>query len=187
MNFDLSTADPIETLGLHAAAFSLGLLWSEDLPLAADRALSQGLYSESLAELANTTAPIMSEAGPLFSRAMGELGIGTGSREASARRLARHCIRQALTDSCSPRDALGLLNDVVNAAQDVLPDSKYVGSALDVGRLCSLFWSYGEPNENCFEGRIIHDESERQAILDRLVREESRAWLQRNPAPDPCQ
>ncbi len=62
-----------------------------------------------------------------------------------------------------------------------MPDKSYVGDGLDLGGLLGIFWSYFEPNENYYEPekRLITDEAERRAVLDRLAREECRRWLER--------
>ncbi|CAG0948953.1 hypothetical protein PHYC_00071 [Phycisphaerales bacterium] len=178
---DLATNNPIETLRLYAAALSLGLLHSEDLPTIADRALSDGVYSDSLAELANTANPMMSEVGPLFRAAFAELGIGPMPRKDAAWLLTRRCVQLLLDESRPPRQTLTVLRMIVDAARDVLPDFEYCGSGLDVGRLYAYSWSYDEPNENCFEGRIITSEVKRHAILDHNTRMEAREWLERHP------
>ena len=68
-------------------------------------------------------------------------------------------------------------------ASAVLPSGKYAGDELDTAALYGLYWSYTEPNENYYKGRVITDESERRAIIDELVRCEARGWLDRHPMP----
>lgn len=91
--------------------------------------------------------------------------------------ITRHCMERIVSDGESPRDALQLLNDTSFAAADVLPDNRVFGDGLRLGSLLGYYYSYTEPTENMFKGRVITDETQRQAIFDSLVRKEAGAWL----------
>lgn len=174
---------PDLTLQLLLARHTLGLDRSWDVPPIADQALSRGIYSPSLAELAALPAlpATAAEVDPLMARLPLEPDLPPRLKAEAAWFLARHYIQQAATGS--PREPLDQLRQVCSASRDVLPDDGYVGSALDIGMLIGLYWHYTEPGENYYhaERRTITDEGERIALLDRLAQEEARDWLKRHP------
>ncbi len=112
-----------------------------------------------------------------------ELGMPLPSRAEAAWLIARSCMESILSNSDSPYRTLGLLKDASQAATEILPDREYVGSGLDLRSLIGIYYSYGEPTANYYkpERRIIADERERQAILDRDARREAKEWLDRHP------
>lgn len=67
-------------LDIAAAWLALGKLRSEDAIAAASSALKRGVYSESLGLLLYEQ-PVWSEVGPLFTRALSELGIPVPPRD----------------------------------------------------------------------------------------------------------
>ncbi len=165
---------------LAAAKVAVGLIHSWEIPPIADRALSNGEYSPALAELAALVNPIKTVVEPLFIKAIAELGLQMPPRAEAAWLIVRHCIQLIASNSESLRAALSLLKETSYAVRDVMPDNQYVGDNLDLGALIGIFWSYSESNENCYEMRIMTDESERQSILDLLARKEASAWLERH-------
>lgn len=175
-------SNPLESIRLIAAKYTLGLAHSWEVSPIADQALSDGLYSDALADLAAIADPTRAEVTPLLQRVTVELGLPTPSRVEAAWYLAHHCIHRIVSENEPPLVPLTLLNDVSFAAEDVLPNKRHVGDGLDLGSLIGLFWSYSAPNENYYEAeqRLITDEVERQALLDRLAREECRLWLARH-------
>lgn len=171
---------PLAELSHWAARFALSLVQSWELPPVADRALSGGAYSPALAELIMLQDPRSSDVDPLFRQALMELGVPLPSRVEAAWVLTRECMERIAADPGSPFELLSFLYHVHSAAGDVVPDKKYVGDGLDIAKLIGLYWSYTEPNENFYKGRVITDESERHAILDGLARREARGWLDRH-------
>jgi hypothetical protein len=125
--------------------------------------------------------PIMSDVGPLFIRALAESGQQMTSKPESAWLIAQYCAEVIVSGGQSLRAAIALLKEASYAVRDVLPDKECVGDNLDVGTLIGIHWSYTEPNENCYQGRVITDETERLAILDSLARNEAQEWLARHP------
>lgn len=172
--------DALLELQFTAARFALGLVHSWEIPPVADRALSNGVYSPALAELAFVVNPDMYEVQPLFLKALAELGLHSPSRVDAAWFIVRHCMQQIVSMAESPRAVLELVNATSQAITDVLPDRKCRGTNLDVSIFIGDYWCYSSPNENVFEGRVITDESERQALLDNEVRKEAAAWLERH-------
>ena len=174
-------ANPRESVRVLAARHVLGVVHSWEFPPVADRALSDGLYSDALAELASIVNPAMCEVAPVFARAMTELGMPTPSRSEAAWCVAEDCIRRIAAGHEEPVHPLSLLEAVCSASQDVFPNRAYVGDGLDLGGLIEIFWYYFEPAQNWFglDGRRITDAGEWKALLDRMARDERRQWLTR--------
>src|SRR5690349_1885312 len=96
-----------QPLKIIAARYSLGLvMMSDELCHAADAALDASLYSPSLAEVATTVHPLMSEVGPLFERAIQELGGALPSHEEAVRILLVDSIDSIASRKVSPRKGL---------------------------------------------------------------------------------
>ena len=179
-------ADALEEFKLVTARYILGRAQSGDIPLAADRALSSGVYSDALAELSYLRDPARSEVEPLLSEAFAELGLKADTKTDAAWMLARHCVQRIAFGQDHPFAALELLRDVNWAAQDVLPDTEHVGSGLDVGWLIGIYWHYTEPNENFSQSAQRRlSEEEREQYLGGEARREARAWLSRHPDLNP--
>jgi hypothetical protein len=90
-------------LGLHAAAFwQLELLPSEQLPTIAVSALENGYDSPSLRILAGETERIASTVGPLFVKALHELGIAIPDPASARMTVARYYARKIVDGSISP-------------------------------------------------------------------------------------
>lgn len=179
-------AKALEPIRVIAAQCVLGLARSWDLPPVADRALSDGVYTDSLAELAAVAEPTLAELVPLVERTIVELGLPPPSRPDAAWYLATHYIGRVALGDEPPLVPLTLLIQLSYAIDDVLPNSSFMGDGFDLGRLIGIFWSYTEANENYYhpERRLITDEAERHALLDRHAREEGRSWLARRASPD---
>ncbi len=88
-------------LNVAAAWLALGKLKSEDAIAAASSALDRGVYSESLGLLLYEEA-VWSEVGPLFTRALGELGIAVPTREQALLTLARQYARRIVSGAVTP-------------------------------------------------------------------------------------
>lgn len=188
-------ANPRESVRVLAALHVLNLAHSAEFPPVADQALSDGLYSDSLMELATIVYPTKSEVVPLLARAMTELGMPMPSPVEAAWCVAEHCTRRIASGDEDPIEPIQLLNDVAWASRDMQPPGGMLGGALDLERLIFLHWFYFEPREdwhfenlkNIFEinDRMPANERGWKAILDRLSREESCLWLARRAANVP--
>lgn len=175
-------ADPLAEFQLIAAKFVLGLSQSWDVPPAADRALSNGVYSDSLAELSYLKDANRRDVEPLLNKAFAELNLQAFTKADAAWAVARHCIQRIANGVEHPFAPLELVRDVNWASRDVLPDVEHVGSGLDVGWLIGIYWHYTEPNESYYEPeQRILSEDERQRYLDNEARREASAWLLRHP------
>src|SRR5881296_1271755 len=87
---------------LTIAQWVLGQIASERLPLVAQDALEAGLDSPALRELAGEANPAMSDAGPIFDRALKELGLALMTRSEAGLVLAKMYARQILTGAFGP-------------------------------------------------------------------------------------
>jgi hypothetical protein len=183
---DAFGVDPLAEFQLTAAKFVLGLAQSWDIPPAADRALSSGMYSDSLAELSYLKDATRRDVESLLRKAFAECNLKAITKTDAAWAVARHCIQRIANGSDHPFAPLELVRDVNWASTDVLPNVEHVGSGLDVGLLIGIYWSYTEPNENYHEAeQRVLSEDERQRYLDREARREARAWLSRHPDRNP--
>ncbi len=88
-------------LGGAAARLAMGKLTSDQALGVASAALEAGLFSNSLGLLA-FEEPVWSEVGPLFERALSELGISIPSRGEASLILAREHARRILTGELWP-------------------------------------------------------------------------------------
>ncbi|MGI8923750.1 MAG: hypothetical protein ACR2HJ_06875 [Fimbriimonadales bacterium] len=174
---DFSGPDPTTEFALQAASYALGLAHSWKLPPVADRVLNAGIYS---AALAASNDPIMSNVGPLFERAVLDLGLTMPARTEAASILTRYLAERLANSDGQVAVDLESLHDLYDETCEDIPDHKYLGDGLDVAALMGIWASYDCPNENFYEGRLV-DEPERISILHRRAREESAAWLQRHP------
>ncbi|MGE3820813.1 MAG: hypothetical protein AB7I30_15475 [Isosphaeraceae bacterium] len=88
-------------LPIAAAWCALGRLTTDEAIDAAHTALNRGTYSEALAAV-TFAEPLWSEVGPLFRRALGELGVGVPDRLAAVRRLAHDFARRIVDGELPP-------------------------------------------------------------------------------------
>jgi hypothetical protein len=93
-------------LRVLAAKYVLDRVTSQELVNAADGLLSQEVYSISLAELAGTRYPILSEVGPLFVRALRDLAVPLPSPEEAAELLVKHDLWQFTEGAIPTEEAL---------------------------------------------------------------------------------
>jgi hypothetical protein len=93
--------DP-KSLEVAAALWRLGLLRSDEITGIAYRALESGHDSLSLRILAGETEPILSTVGPLFERALEEVGVPVPSAEDAGRAVARHFASAIVAGTLGP-------------------------------------------------------------------------------------
>ena len=88
-------------LRIAAAWYALGKFTTEKAIDAAHAALNDGVYSEALGEVI-FAEPRWSEIGPLFERALSELGVGVPDRATAVQRLARDYACRIVSSHLSP-------------------------------------------------------------------------------------
>ncbi len=88
-------------LQIAAARLALGKLTSDEVVATASATLDRGIYSESLG-LLMFEEPIWSSVGPMFERALFELGIRIPSRNEASRFLACEYAKQIVQGKIAP-------------------------------------------------------------------------------------
>jgi hypothetical protein len=88
-------------LPIAAALYALGKLTTEEAISAAHAVLNGGAYSEALGEVI-LAEPQWSEVGPLFGRALAELGVNVSDRTAALWIIARDFARRIVAGELSP-------------------------------------------------------------------------------------
>lgn len=88
-------------LPIAAAWYALGKLTTDQAIEAAHVALNVGAYREALGAV-TFAEPIWSEVGPLFRRALDELGVGVPDRAAAVRQLAFDFARRIVAGELEP-------------------------------------------------------------------------------------
>ena len=169
----------IPELQRAASQFLLDLLTSEDLVKIADNALINGTYSPALAQLATARNPIMSDVGPLFLKAIEELG-GELPTRLTATRIALTAILQKISArELPPRHTLAQilpLDDRTSRGDDPLGITQFVG----------FYWAY-DYLECSPDFVTYNDVPVPQALeeLDKDVIRAANAWLAANESNPP--
>ena len=105
-------------ISLPLALWSLSRLPSAQLPEIATEWLAQGLDTSSLRILAGINSPTMSEAGPLFEKALSELKLSPPLKEAALTYLARHYAQQIIDGTITPYEGASRIWWEVSNAMD---------------------------------------------------------------------
>jgi hypothetical protein len=92
----------VSPLALAGARWKLNQLASDDLPKVASELLSAGLDSPALREVAGWTQPIRSEVGPVFEKALSELGSPLPDQQLALRLLAKDYAAQIVAGTLDP-------------------------------------------------------------------------------------
>ena len=174
-----------EPLRIATARYVLGLELSEALPKVADDALSAGIYSPSLAELATTRNPIMSDVGPFLEKAIHELGMKLPDREQAVDILLRFYISETAAGNVAPREGL---YRVVRECYDHHPSSQtrggVCGEELGIQKLVGYFYGYDDleerPDEVSFREKFG---AEAMLLVDEEVIREAKGWLKKHSLP----
>ena len=117
----------MESLEEIRAKYALDILSSDELVRGANSALDSGVYSDSLAELALTKSPIMSDVGPLFEAALAELGLPLFTPKDAALSLIERYTTAILHATLSPEQGTSLLYEVITVKnQHLIDDLKKV-------------------------------------------------------------
>jgi hypothetical protein len=134
------------------ARFALGTLQSDALPTLAAQLLGGGLDSPSLRALAGYTHPTMSEVGPLFERAMSELGFPPLQKQAALRLLARHYAHKILTGEVEPYQGATLIwKDLAAEYEPFEEISTFVGLAAQIDDYRQMALSHPDPYQSYIE------------------------------------
>ncbi len=156
------TASAVASLRLTAARLRLDfLLPSSELPTMAASALEAGLDSPSLRLLAGELHPTWAESGPLFHRALQELGIMPLSRPEAGITLVRHLAEQILTDAVAPYDGACAISDVANSFWE---EELWLRLSIFIGLVCE--WQDDPDGRPAYETEIRY---EAQKLLNQSI------------------
>lgn len=147
----------LSELDLHEAAafWQLELLPSEDLPEIAVSALENGCDSPSLRILAGETKRIASTVGPLFVKALHELGISLPEVASAQMTVARFYARKIIDGSMSPyQGARHIWWDVQLKAYSTQKEND-VGKRLEI--FAGLASEYEDTRRKKYEKKIIQE------------------------------
>lgn len=174
---------PTTDLHIAAARYVLGSLPSWEFPRIANALLDAGVYSQAVGELATTPNPTMSDAGPVFERALVEMRIELPSKEEAVWMLLRHFVEQLASRRVTGRKGLRAIIDVYNYVDPAEKSRDYVGESHDIQHLVGAYWSYDDleerPTEVSFHGRYGRDAVQ---ALDEDVIRLAREWLEQHGA-----
>jgi hypothetical protein len=152
------------SLRLLSARHTLGLLTSDEITRVADDLLAGGVYTPSLAEVAGTRYPIMSEVGPLFTASLKELEVPSPASEEAVRTVTWYCLADLAEGRGCPRACLRRLGE----------DLLYPHEA--DARRALVPWGGRDLAGWCSEGSYLealaeegHIDPEEQAALDRQI------------------
>lgn len=174
----------MEGLRRVAARYALGIAQSIEVQQIADEALSSGIYSQSLAEVADSSQPIMSTIGPLFEAALAELSMAVPCENDAIEVLVRHHLESIVKGKVRPRDGLsGIMHDVVHPASIHEKSMEALGDSHGLEPWIEAYYQYDELDEQLdreFESgkRGIFDGFRE---LDRLTIDATKAWVSDKP------
>jgi hypothetical protein len=168
-----------QSLQIAAARHLLGVLTSAELVRVADEALEQGVYSDSLGQLATTTDPVMADVGPLFQKALRELRISLPDEDQAIWLLLRHLIGRIADGSIPPREGVqSVIREVYYPANLHERTTKYVGDSHGIEQLLGNFYAYDDlearPTEVSCAGKYGQEAIQE---LGRLIVREAKKWM----------
>ncbi|EOX3413538.1 hypothetical protein ACPFUN_003587 [Vibrio cholerae] len=159
--------------------YKLGLLSSEEIVQLADLWLTQGIFTDSLNFLAMELYPVMATVGPMFEKAIIELGLTVPSKIEAAKYLARDTIEKMVSGEIDLMVGANFLYwDVHHEITDELPDGKYLGSNLGFEHIfCWLreVWDCRDGSRILYYTDLPRDEAEVKFLIH--LKEEAEAWL----------
>jgi hypothetical protein len=175
----MATSNPVSLIKAAAARYVVGAVTSDWLREIANTSLEAGLYSPCIAEIATADHPILSEVGPLFEKAVGEVGLAMPSRQQALWDVASFHLRRISDGEVVPRRGLAeLLHDLHD---DLYEDAKeFFADSLYLHNLMGCYYGYDDleerPNEVSFKGKYGN---EAMAAVDAEIVEMAREWLSR--------
>ena len=159
--------------------YKLGLLSSQEIVQLADLWLTQGIFTDSLNFLAMESDAVMATVGPMFEKAIVELGLTVPSKIEAAKQLARDTIEKMLSGEIDLVVGANFLYwDVHHKITDELPDGKYLGSNLGLEHIfCWLreVWDCRDGSRILYYTDLPRDEAEVKFLIH--LKEEAVAWL----------
>ncbi len=125
---------------------ALGTLHGGRLPAIAVELLVAGRDTPSVRLLAGSVQPIMSEVGPLFERALRELGLAPLGKQQALRVVARHHAHAILSEEVEPYDGARLIWDEISHEYEPFDEiSAFVGLASQIDDYRQMALSSPDP------------------------------------------
>lgn len=177
--------DALALLVVTAARYVLGVENAATLRQAADRALDCGFYTEALGQLAMEfhSESLVADAGPIFERALAQLGLSLPSHADAVWVALRHAIGRIARGEVPPRAGLRIVYVIYENAHLNKESRGTVGDSHELQKLLGAFYGYddleGRPDEVSFEGRYGE---EAIAALDAAVLADAKEWAARHGA-----
>lgn len=167
------------TLDLEAARYRLGVSTGHDLVQAAEASMLAGEESFSLALLASEVDPIMSDAGPLFERALSELGVDVPELDAACWIVLHHLVTRIAEGEVRPRDGVqAILTDVYDPGGLYQGAGECLGDSHGIGEMLAYFYGLDDiatrPAEVSCDGKYG---AEAIARVEAYIREHAEQWL----------
>ena len=159
--------------------YKLGKLSSSKIVSLANLWLDNGAYSDSLNYLYTQTNPVMADVGPLFKKAMSELGVNEPTRVEAANNVIKVTLNRIINNEVLPEEGASFLYwDVYHEIEEEYPNKEYVGDNLGLQNVfCWLreIW-------DCRDGSMIlyHTDlprSEAEIKFKEHLIEEASNWL----------
>lgn len=159
--------------------YMLGLLSSEEIVQLADLWLTQGIFTDTLNFLEMESYPVMATVGPMFEKAIVELGLTVPSKIEAAKKLARDTIEKMVSGEIDLMVGANFLYwDIHHEITDELPDGKYLGSNLGLEHIfCWLreVWDCRDGSRILYYTDLPRDQAEVKFLIH--LKEEAEAWL----------
>ncbi|WP_417391754.1 hypothetical protein [Gimesia sp.] len=162
--------------------YVLNILNSDEIVSLADSWLNQGIFTDSLNTLCWEKEPIMSSVGPLFEKAMNELGVNKPDSLEAGHLIVRETLTRVVDLELPPeKGAAFLYHHVYPGIRHECLDEVNYGDGLDLERIFGLMWEL----EDCRGDSLIPyysdlPRSEAEAKMKLHLIDESRKWLEKN-------
>ncbi len=173
----MNDMEPVEAY----SRFVLRKLRSDEIASLANSWLSNGTFTETLNQLWCEKEPVMSSVGPLFEKAMIELGVERPDRLEAARTIIRATLKRIIQSKIPPDEGAAFLYwDVYLEISAEWPNEKYAGDCLGLENIfCWLreIWDCRDGSLILYYSDLPRSEAEekfKQHLID-----ESRKWLEK--------
>ena len=169
-------------LNLAAARLALGQARAADLKAAASAAIDAGRVTPDIAALAMLRDDALSEAEPMFRRALGELRIAIPSIDDATWLLLRSHVGAIAERATDPEQGLKDVMAVYQAADLHGKSRQYAGDSHDIQALVGFYWELDDLHDHDTE---VDSSGSYGAALDELrsqVIEAARSWVAKHAA-----
>ena len=160
--------------------YKLGQLSTNSIVDLADLWLEEGIYTDSLNYIVMEQNPLMADVGPLFERAIKELGLAVPDKVEAAKIAAKDTIQKMVSGEIDLIEGANFLYwDIHHEITDELPDGEYLGTNLGLEHIfCWLreIWDCRDGSMILYHTDLPREEAERK-FLEHL-KHEAEKWLE---------